>query len=224
MSEMNIKALPPHIGPVSHEGETVALTAETIDRHIEEVSNALETELNKSESEQNWNEIDKLLSILSVLLLRRSGRTEKEITQKELEFTYKELKNVVSTYKNEWKLAISTVINLGKTVGGAVGITGTIGYIATLSKTYKTVMTMAQTVNPFTDGLHGLIINPWDQRIEGRRTEHNYWEQRFKTNTDSHRQGAYTEKNAEDKSLQAWQQKNQQASQVASRILAASSM
>ncbi len=178
-------------------------TLSVIDFEIADLSTKIAEEMKKNHP--NWSSIDDMIRMLAVYLQRKYGREEAQLAQQELDQVKIELENVLKTYKDPWSLALNVACGSISVIGGLVGLGATGTGIFQLVNGANKVSAMVTTASgistaagSLSSGITQALGKFLDNRVERKRTFHNFWMQRHKDNKDTAIQGASTARQSMD--------------------------
>jgi hypothetical protein len=200
------------------EGESV------IDSEIKRLGDEIRADM--ASKKPNWSMIDTKIRQLAILLLRKAGRTEQEISQEEIERMREDIKNVVGTYNNLWSLAVAIGAGTISVIGGLVGIGGGIAGIgqlangaAKVSQTVQSVTQMSNMASGLSQGISTAIGGPLNSRYESKRAHHNFELEHDRTKKDAALQAAQQNRSMMAQYLSNLDRANEAAHTAMMRVL-----
>ncbi|CRX38646.1 hypothetical protein [Estrella lausannensis] len=198
-----------------------------IDSEIQRVSFEIREESKKEKA--NWTKIDYLIRQLAVLLLRKAGKSDMEMTQAEVERMREEIQNVKGTYNNFWSLltgiGCGTISIIGGMVGAGANIAG-LGQLANgaakVSQSISQVSQFSQSAGAISQGIQGAVGQPLQSYYESKRQAHQFDLQLTTNRRDVAQSSAGQNRNMQGSALSNLDRMNENLHNAAMRILSAS--
>lgn len=195
-----------------------------IDSEIQRVSLEIKEESKKEKA--NWTKIDYLIRQLAILLLRKAGKSDMEMTQAEVERMREEIQNVKGTYNNFWSLltgiGCGTISIIGGLVGAGANIAG-LGQLANgaakVSQSISQVSSFGQSAGAISQGIQGAVGQPLQSYYESKRQSHQFDLQLATNRRDVAQSSAGQNRNMQGSALSNLDRLNENLHNAAMRIL-----
>lgn len=195
-----------------------------IDSEIQRVS--LEIKEESKKEKPNWTKIDYLIRQLTILLLRKAGKSDMEMTQVEVERMREEIQKVKGTYNNFWPLMVGVGTGVLSIVGGLVGIGANaagLGQLANgatkVSKSIAQVASMGQSVGGVSQGIQGAAGQTMRDYYESERQLHQFNLQLTTNRRDVAQSSAGQNRNMQGSALSNLDRLNENLHNAAMRVL-----
>lgn len=145
-----------------------------IDSEIQRISLEIKEESKKEKA--NWTKIDYLIRQLAVLLLRKAGKSDMELTQAEVEKIREDVQKVKGTYNNFWSLLTGIGCGAISIIGGLVGVGGSLAGLGQLaqgatkvSASIAQVTGIGQFAGSISQGIGQAVNQPLSSYYESQR-------------------------------------------------------